>query len=202
MACKVGAVGLLRMAPLAGLQIPPRIRRMSRSPAWVQDAGRHEYRGVGFDAHAAPVHRDLLEVAVRAEFRLVAAEAALGVIRRLHGMYGDEVRPVRPGHRLPSPRQAPPCVGIDVPAIVAVEAVGLFMAIRAIVAGLLRQHAVLPGEKGPVVVYHAGSDMALEAVLPKLAVPVIPVIRPGEREADYGDQKDRGQEHYFECHVF
>jgi hypothetical protein len=86
------------MTGLARLQIPPRFRSMIGIPVIYLRAGA--CLAVGFDLHVALVL--LLGMAVRTEFRLMAAIAALRVIRRFDGMDGDKIRPVRPGHVLPS----------------------------------------------------------------------------------------------------
>ena len=126
----------IRMASLAGLQVPPRFRRVIRS----------EYESLGipdrlvrFDAHAALVPY-LVVMAIRAEPRLVAAIAALRtIILCFYRMDRDEVGPMRRRHGLPGSRQTFPQVGFDVPAFVAVETERLLMAIGAIVSPLLRQ---------------------------------------------------------------
>jgi hypothetical protein len=88
----------VRMAGLARLQIPPRFRGMIRIPVIYLRIGAR--LAVGFDFHVALC--SVLSVAVRTEFRLMAAIAALGVIRCLDGMDGDKIGPMRPGHVLPS----------------------------------------------------------------------------------------------------
>ena len=88
----------VRMTRLARLQIPPHFRGMIRIPVIYLRAGAR--LAVGFDFHVALFPR--LGVAVRTEFRLVAAIAVLGIIRRLYGMDGDKIGPMRPGHVLPS----------------------------------------------------------------------------------------------------
>jgi len=86
------------MTGLARLQIPPHFRSMIRIPVIYLRAGAR--LAVGFDFHVALV--PLLGMAVRTEFRLMAAIAVLGIIRRLDGMDGDKIGPMRPGHILPS----------------------------------------------------------------------------------------------------
>jgi hypothetical protein len=88
----------VRMAGLARLQIPPRFRGMIRIPVIYLRIGAR--LAVGFDFHVALC--SVLRMAVRTEFRLMAAIAALGVIRCLDGMDGDKIGPMRPGHVLPS----------------------------------------------------------------------------------------------------
>src|SRR5512140_2627351 len=179
------------MASLTGLQVPPRLRGMIGNPARLGDTRRRIDRAVRFDAHAAPVPLNLPVVAVRAESRLVAAVAVPGVIRRLYGVNGDEIGPMRLRHVLPSPREAFLHIGLDSPALVTVEAEGLLVAIRAVVGGLLCQQSVLVHEKGAVVVRHAGSAMAVPAIL-QLGVLVFLVAGPGEGETDDPKKKDRG----------
>jgi hypothetical protein len=131
---------------------------------------------VRFDIHAALLR---FTVAVRAESRLVAAIAVLGIVRRLDGMDRDEIGPVRPGHKFPSPRKTPGQIRFDHPTLMAVQTEGLLMAIVAIVARLLGQQAVLLDEKGAVVAHHTGSAMAVLTLI-KLAVFIFPVVGPGE----------------------
>src|SRR3989304_2408120 len=67
-------------------------------------------------AMGAYVHVPLLPrpaVAVGAETRLVAAIAVLGVVRRLYGMDGDKVGPMRLRHVLAPPRAAFLQIGLD-----------------------------------------------------------------------------------------
>ena len=84
------------VAGLAGLQVPPHLRRMIRIP--VVDLRRARLP-VRFDVHASLLPDPAM--AVRTETRLVAAIAVLGVIRRLDGMCGDKIGPMRFGHVLP-----------------------------------------------------------------------------------------------------
>jgi hypothetical protein len=130
-----------------------------------------------FDAHA-PLRPDLA-VAVLAKIRLVAAIAILRVVRRLDRMDRNKIGPVRLGHVLPSSREAPPQIGLDAPAFVAVQAEGLLMAVRAVVPRLLRQQPVLLHEKGPVIAHHALPAMAVLTFI-KLAILIIPVVSLGE----------------------
>src|SRR5512141_1878010 len=188
------------MAPLTGRQVPPRIRGMIRNPALGEHARGSEYRPVRLDAHAAPVPLNLPGVAVRAETRLVAAVAVPGVIRRLYGMNGDEIGPMRLRHVLPSPREALLEIGLEAPALVAVEAVGLLVAIRAVAGGLPCQIFVFVHEKGAVVVRHAGSAMTVPAIL-QLGAPVFLVVGPGEGETGDPKKEDRGHHYYFQCPV-
>jgi len=176
---------------------------MEGDPASIQRTRGIEYRNVigltvkTFDAHAAPVPLNLPVVAVRAETRLVAAIAVPGIVRRLYGMNGDEIGPMRVRHVLPSPREALPQIGLEAPALVTVEAVGLLMAIRAVAAGLYRELFVLVHEKGAVIVHHAGPAVAVPAIL-QLGAPVFLVVGPGEGEADGHKKKGHGQHRYFE----
>jgi len=165
----------IRMAALAGLQIPAHLRRMIRIPAVDLRAGPR--RTVGFDPHAPLLPR--LAVAVRTEIRLVAAAAGLGVVRRLYRMDRNEIRPVRPGHGLPSAGQAPGQIGIDVTPLVAVGTEGLLMAIRAIAAPLLGQQSMLFHKKGAVVAHHPGAAVAVLTFI-KLRVSIVSVVGPGE----------------------
>jgi hypothetical protein len=177
---------------------------MKGNPICVQYTGGIEYRNViglsvkTFEAHSGPVPLNLPVVAVRAEFRLVAAIAGLEVIRRLYGMNGDKIGPMRLRHGLPSPREAFPQIGLDVPAVVTVEAEGLLVAISAVVGRLLRQQPVLLHEKGAVIVRYAGIAVAFPAILQR-GVIVIPVACPGERETDDHQEKGRGQQYDLNC---
>lgn len=153
-----------------------------------------------FDAHATPVPLNLPVVAIRAETRLVAAIAVPGVIRRLYGVNGDEIGPMRLRHVLPSPREALLHIWLEAPALVTVEAEGLLVAIRAVAGGLLRQLSVLVHEKGAVVVHHAGSAMAVPAII-RLGAPVFLVVGPGEGETDDHKKKGRGHHYYFQCPI-
>jgi hypothetical protein len=93
----------LRMARLAGLEIPPSLRSMIRIP--VIDLGTAACLAVGFDLHAALLAQ--FGVTVRAGFRIMAAVAVLGITRRLHGMGRDEIGPVRLGHVVTLARRTP-----------------------------------------------------------------------------------------------
>ena len=104
---------------------------------------------VGFDFHIPLLPRPA--VAVRTETRFMTPIAVLGVIRRLYGVDRDKIRPVRPGHVLGSPRQAPCQIGFDSPAFVTIDTEGLLMAIGAIVARLLGQQSMLLHKKGAVI---------------------------------------------------
>ncbi|HEY5522132.1 MAG TPA: hypothetical protein VIK21_03000 [Desulfuromonadaceae bacterium] len=123
------------MTSLAGLQVPPRFRRMIRSK--YKSLGV-PYRLVRFDVHAALVP-DLV-MAVRAETRFVAAIATLRtIILCLYRMDGNPAGPMGCGHGFPCSRQAFPQIGVDIPALVAVETERLLMAIGAIASRLLCQ---------------------------------------------------------------
>jgi hypothetical protein len=188
------------MASLTGLQVPPSIGGMIRNPALGKHTRGSIYRLMRFDAHATPVPLNLPVVAVRAEIRLVAAIAVPWVVRRLYGVNGDEIGPVRLRHVLPSPREALLEIGLEATALVAVEAVGLLMAIRAVAGGLSCQIFVFVHEKGAVVVCHAGSAMAVPAIL-QLGAPVFLVVGPGEGETGDPEKKYRGHHYYFQCPV-
>jgi len=123
------------MAPLAGLQVPPRFRCMV--------GGKYKSLGipnrlVRFDFHTALVPD--LAMAVRAETRFVAAIATLRTATLcLYRVDGDKAGPMRRGHGFPCSRQAFPQIWFDIPAFVAIEAERLLMAVGAIVSRLLRQ---------------------------------------------------------------
>ena len=91
--------------------------------------------------------------------------AALRIILRLYRVDGDKIGPMRRGHGLPCSRQALPQIGLDIPALVAVETERLLMAIGAIVSRLLRQQSVFLDEKGAMIARYAGSAMAVPAFL-------------------------------------
>jgi hypothetical protein len=164
----------IRVARLAGLQVPPRFDRMIRIP--VKDL-RGTGLPMGLDAHAPFIPR--LAVAVRAEFRLVAAIAVLGVIRRLYGMDGDKIGAMRLGHELPSPRRTSLQIRFNAAAFVAVDTEGLLMAIRAIVPCLLGQQPVLLYKESAVIAHHTRPAMAIFAFISFVAFKV-PVVGPGK----------------------
>jgi hypothetical protein len=164
----------IRMARLAGLQVPPRFRSMIRIP--VIDL-RGACLPMRFDAHA-PL-RPRLAVAVRAETRLVAAVAVLWVVRRLDRMGRNKIGPVSLGHVLPSPRGTPLQIGRDPSALVTVYAEGLLMAVGAIISRLLRQQPVLFHEKGTMIAHHVRPAMAVLTLI-RLAILIFPVVSPCE----------------------
>ena len=175
-----GAVALdahigVGMTGLARLQIPPHLRGMIRIP--VIDLRAGACLAVGFDFHVALV--PLFGMAVRTEFRLMAAIAVLWVVRRLDGMDGDKIGPMRPGHILPSRRRTPRQIRFDAPALVAIDTKGLLMAIRTIIASLLGQQSVLRHEKRTVIAHDAGTGMAIPTLI-GLVVFEAPVVGPGE----------------------
>jgi hypothetical protein len=182
------------MASLAGLQVSPRFRRMIRGeykPLGIPD------RLVGFDFHAALV--PYLAMAVRAETRLVATIAALRtVIFRLYRVDGDKAGSMRRGHGFPYSRQAFPQIGVDIPALVAVETERLFMAVGTIAPRLLCQQPVFLHEKGAMIARYAGSPMAVPAFLERGAL-VSLVVGTGVGQTD--DNKETGcrHHHYFKC---
>ncbi|MEK6535258.1 MAG: hypothetical protein AABZ40_06325 [Thermodesulfobacteriota bacterium] len=184
----------IRVARLAGLQVPPRFSRMIRIP--VKDL-RGDGLAMGFDAHAP--FRPCLAVAVRAEIRLVAAIAILGIVRRLDRMDGNKIGPVRLGHVLPSPRRTPLQIGFDAPALVTVDTEGLLMAIGAVVPRPLGKQLVLLHKESPVIAHHTRPAMAIFAFISFVAFEV-PVVSPGEGQTDEGNKKKgRRQEYYFKC---
>ncbi len=184
------------VAGFAGLEISPCFCGMIERPVInLCGAGR----AVGFDTQPAFVHR--LVVAVLAEFRLMATFAALRIIHGLYGVGGNEIRPVAPGHVLPSARYPPLQIRFDGPAFVAVEAEGLLMAIRAIVPRLIRQQAMLFDKKRPVIVDHAHSVVAIPAFL-KLGVSVFPMVGLGEGKTDDDEEKGGGQQDDFKRPMF
>jgi hypothetical protein len=62
---------------------------------------------------------------------------------------------------------------------VTIDAEGLFMTIRAIIARSLGQQSMLLHKKGAVIAHHAGSAMAVLAFI-QLGVFVVSVVGPGE----------------------
>lgn len=184
----------IRVARLAGLQVPPYFNRMIRVP--VKDL-RGTRLPMGFDAHAALI--PCPAVAVRAEIRLVAAIAILRIVRRLDRMDGDKIGAMRLRHELPSSRRAPLQIGLDTPAFVAVDAERLLMAIRAVVPRLLGQQLVLLHKKSAVVAHHTRPAMAISAFI-SFAAFEVPVVGPGEGQTDEDNKKKgRRQEYYFKC---
>jgi hypothetical protein len=181
----------IRVARLAGLQVPPRFSRMIRIP--VVDL-RGTGLPMGFDVHAAFI--PYLRVAVLTETRLVAAIAVPGVVRRLDRMDGNKIGAVRLGHELPSARRTPLQIGFDSPAFVAVDTEGLLMTIRAIIPCLLGQQPVLRDKKVAVIAHHAGAAVAVLTII-KLGIFVFSVVGPGEGDTDEHEKKGRGQQDYF-----
>jgi len=175
-----GAVALhahigLGMARLAGLQVPPRLRGVIRIP--FIDLRSSACLPMRFDLHVPLL--PVLGMAVRTEFRIVAAIAGLRITRRLHRMYRDEIRPVRAGLVFAPSRQTPRQIGFDPPALVAIDTEGLLMAIRAITPRPLGQQAVLLHIKSAVVAHDTRRAMAILTFV-ELALFEVPVVGPGE----------------------
>jgi hypothetical protein len=175
-----GAVALhthirLRMARLAGLQIPPRLRRVIRIPVVELRIGAR--LTVGLDLHVPLL--TVLGMAIRTEFRLVAAIAVLRIPRRLHRMYRNKIGPVRAGLVFAPSRQTPRQIGLDPPTLMAIQAERLLVAFRAIVPRPLRQQPVLLHKKNAMIVNHSRTAVAILTRIKRGPLEP-PVIRPGE----------------------
>jgi hypothetical protein len=111
-------------------------------------------------------------------------------------MNRDKIGTMRAGLVFASSRQTPRQIGLDPPALVAIKAERLLMAIRAIVPRPLRQQPVLLHKKSAVIVNHTRTAVAILTFI-GLATFEAPVVGPGERETDEHKHKGRGQHDYF-----
>jgi hypothetical protein len=164
----------LGVARLAGLQIPPSFRGVIRIPVVDLRIARLTVR---LDLHVPLL--TILRMAIRTEFRLVATIAVLRIPRRLHRMYRNKIGPVCAGLVFAPSRQTPRQIGLDTPALVAIQAEGLLVAIRAIVPSPLRQQPVLLHKKSAVIVNHSRTAVAILTRIKRGPLEA-PVIRPGE----------------------